>query len=72
MPAMTVKKIQWKWLLLNSLQIDVDVAETEGLTVKYKITSMPTFVFIKNGETKESFSGGNLRRLEDTITNFSD
>lgn len=53
--------------LSTSHLIQVDVDECEELAMKYEISSMPTFVFLKNGEKVESFSGANPDRLEKTI-----
>jgi thioredoxin-like negative regulator of GroEL len=36
--------------------------------MKYGISSMPTFVFIKKGVQVDSFSGANPEKLKDTIT----
>lgn len=47
------------------LQVDVD--ECEELAMRYEISSMPTFVFIKKGEKIDVFSGANADRLEKTI-----
>lgn len=45
----------------------VDVDECEDLAMRYDISSMPTFIFIKNGEKIDSFSGANREKLEKTI-----
>lgn len=47
--------------------LKVDVDECEELAVQYNISSMPTFVFIKNGEQVDSFSGANADKLEKSI-----
>ncbi|XP_055850985.1 thioredoxin-2 [Episyrphus balteatus] len=39
--------------------IKVDVDECEDIAMEYNISSMPTFVFIKNGAKLYSFSGAN-------------
>lgn len=53
------------YLCLSFIQVDVD--ECEELAMKYDISSMPTFVFLKNGEKVLSFSGANPDKLEKTI-----
>lgn len=45
----------------------VDVDECEDLAMRFDISSMPTFVFLKNGEKVEVFSGANPDKLEKTI-----
>jgi thioredoxin 1 len=47
--------------------LKVDVDECEDLAIKYNISSMPTFVFIKNGVQVDSFSGANVDKLEKHI-----
>ncbi|KAL2713491.1 thioredoxin-2-like [Vespula squamosa] len=47
--------------------LKVDVEECEDIVNKYKITNMPTFVFIKAGKTLETFSGANYDLLLSTI-----
>jgi thioredoxin-like negative regulator of GroEL len=49
----------------------VDVDECEELAVRYNISSMPTFVFIKNKEQVDSFSGANAEKLEKYIVQHS-
>ncbi|XP_063698642.1 thioredoxin-2-like [Culicoides brevitarsis] len=51
--------------------LKVDVDECEQLTERFNITSMPTFVFLKGGETKDSFAGANAEKLEKFITQYS-
>lgn len=43
------------------LKIDVD--ECEDIVDEYKINSMPTFVFIKEGKVLQTFSGANYDQL---------
>ncbi|XP_014488686.1 PREDICTED: thioredoxin-2 [Dinoponera quadriceps] len=47
--------------------LKVDVDECEEIAAEYKITSMPTFVFIKNSKVLETFSGANFDKLKNTI-----
>lgn len=51
--------------------LKVDVDECEQLTERYNISSMPTFLFIKGGEQKDSFSGANAEKLEKFITQYT-
>ncbi|XP_043278484.1 thioredoxin-2 [Venturia canescens] len=47
--------------------LKVDVDECEDLAAEYGISSMPTFIFIKNGETLEQFSGASFDKLQETV-----
>lgn len=47
--------------------LKVDVDECEEIAAEYQITSMPTFVFIKNTQVLETFSGANYDKLKDTV-----
>ncbi|KAJ8680363.1 hypothetical protein QAD02_016150 [Eretmocerus hayati] len=47
--------------------LKVDVDKVENLTEKYEISSMPTFVFIKNGNKIDQFSGANITKIQDKI-----
>ncbi|XP_075228747.1 thioredoxin-2-like isoform X2 [Lycorma delicatula] len=47
--------------------LKVDVDECEDISSEYEISSMPTFIFIKNGNKLESFSGANYDKLKDTL-----
>lgn len=51
--------------------LKVDIDECEDIAVKYNISSMPTFVFIKKGEQLDCFSGGNPEKLEQFIVQYS-
>ncbi|KAH8249011.1 hypothetical protein KR032_005060 [Drosophila birchii] len=47
--------------------LKVDVDNCEDIAMEYNISSMPTFVFIKNGVKVEEFAGANAARVEDVI-----
>ncbi|XP_065220192.1 thioredoxin-2 [Planococcus citri] len=47
------------------LKIDVD--ECEDLAEAYEISSMPTFIFIKNKKKVDSFSGANADKLKEIV-----
>uniref|UniRef100_A0A0K8TPJ4 Thioredoxin n=1 Tax=Tabanus bromius TaxID=304241 RepID=A0A0K8TPJ4_TABBR len=51
--------------------LKVDVDECEELASEYDISSMPTFIFIKNSKVVEKFSGANADKLEKTINNLT-
>ncbi|XP_075149309.1 thioredoxin 2 [Haematobia irritans] len=43
--------------------IKVDVDDCEDVAMEYGISSMPTFIFIKNKQNLETFSGANAEKL---------
>lgn len=45
----------------------VDVDENEELAMKFEVSSMPTFIFLKNGNKVDGFSGANADKLEKII-----
>uniref|UniRef100_A0A182IJ03 Thioredoxin n=1 Tax=Anopheles atroparvus TaxID=41427 RepID=A0A182IJ03_ANOAO len=47
--------------------VKVDVDECEDLAAQYNISSMPTFLFIKNKQVVTQFSGANADKLENHI-----
>ncbi|CAH0549118.1 unnamed protein product [Brassicogethes aeneus] len=47
--------------------LKVDVDECEDVAMEYKISSMPTFIFIKNKQTITTFSGANYDKLKQCI-----
>ncbi|KAM7351808.1 thioredoxin 2 [Cochliomyia hominivorax] len=51
--------------------IKVDVDECEDIAMEYNISSMPTFVFIKNKQKLEEFAGANADKLTNTIKNLA-
>ncbi|EER98090.1 hypothetical protein BDA96_02G058400 [Sorghum bicolor] len=50
--------------------LEVDAEELEDVAKKYNIHSFPTFFFIRNGETLESFVGADPEKLEETINKY--
>lgn len=51
----------------NVVFLKVDVDECEDIAAEYDIASMPTFVFIKQNEVLEKFSGANFEKLKSTV-----
>lgn len=47
--------------------LKVDVDECEEIASEYDISSMPTFVFVKNGSKLDTFSGANFEKLKETL-----
>ena len=37
---------------------------------KYDVNAMPTFVFVKNGEVKDTIVGANKKKLEQNVEAF--
>ncbi|XP_018565411.1 thioredoxin-2 [Anoplophora glabripennis] len=54
----------------NILILKVDVDECEDIAMEYNISSMPTFVFIKNKAVVTTFSGANYDKLKQTIESY--
>ncbi|XP_076016797.1 thioredoxin-like [Genypterus blacodes] len=52
----------------NVVFLKVDVDEADDIAAEYKIDSMPTFVFFKNGEEEERFSGASEQKLKDVVS----
>uniref|UniRef100_A0A1L8DU52 Thioredoxin n=1 Tax=Nyssomyia neivai TaxID=330878 RepID=A0A1L8DU52_9DIPT len=55
----------------KALVLKVDVDECEELAMRYNISSMPTFLFIKNKEVVESFSGASGEKLATFFTKYT-
>ncbi|KAL0277834.1 UNVERIFIED_CONTAM: hypothetical protein PYX00_004978 [Menopon gallinae] len=53
--------------LPNVVFMKIDVDDNEEIAAEYEISAMPTFVFIKNGNKLDSFSGANYNKLKDII-----
>ena len=51
--------------MVKFLKVDVD--ECEEVAMEYKITAMPTFKFIKNGNVVDELMGANADRLKALI-----
>lgn len=47
--------------------LKVDVDANADTAQEYSVSSMPTFLFIKNEEVVEQFSGADANRVRDTI-----
>lgn len=50
--------------------LKVDVDECEQIATDYDISSMPTFVFVKNSAKVDSFSGANTDKLRETLLKY--
>ncbi|KAF5290051.1 hypothetical protein FQA39_LY14832 [Lamprigera yunnana] len=47
--------------------LKVDVDECEEIATQYNISSMPTFIFIKNSKVVTQFSGANYDKLKQLV-----
>eukprot|EP00088_Acartia_fossae_P069892 TRINITY_DN9222_c0_g1_i1.p1 TRINITY_DN9222_c0_g1~~TRINITY_DN9222_c0_g1_i1.p1 ORF type:complete len:117 (+),score=33.54 TRINITY_DN9222_c0_g1_i1:36-353(+) len=47
--------------------LKVDVDECEDIAQEYKITAMPTFIFIKKGEKVTELMGANVDKLKELV-----
>jgi len=47
--------------------LKVDVDECEDIAEEYKVTAMPTFVFLKKGEQVTVLTGANVEKLKDLV-----
>ncbi|KAF7998353.1 hypothetical protein HCN44_009751 [Aphidius gifuensis] len=54
----------------NVVFLKVDVDDNEEIAIKYEISSMPTFVFIKNNQVVHQFAGASLDKLKDSIQKY--
>lgn len=54
-----------EWLTKRFFQVDVD--ECDDIAMDYNISSMPTFVFVKNKNVIHTFSGANYEKLKQNI-----
>jgi len=50
--------------------LKVDVDECEDISAKYDITAMPTFVFIRNKQKIDAFSGANADKVKQYILKY--
>jgi thioredoxin 1 len=58
---------------IEFVTIDVDDTDEKSTSLvgKYKISSMPTFVFVYNDQEKFRFSGASADKLEDHLERLS-
>ena len=48
----------------------VDVDENSETAMKYSVSAMPTFLFIKQGEVVDRLMGANVDRLREMIEEY--
>lgn len=49
------------------LILKVDVDDNEAIAMEYDVSTMPTFVFMKNKKIITSFTGANYEKLKQTV-----
>lgn len=54
-------------LYSSAVFLKVDVDKLPDISQRYKVMSMPTFLFIKNGKVVDRFSGASAAKLQETI-----
>ena len=59
------ESLSTKYSTVRFAKVNVDALST--ITLKYNVTSMPTFVLMKNGIEVERISGGDKKKLEAAI-----
>jgi len=50
--------------------LKVDVDECEDIAMEYKITAMPTFIFLKKEVQQEMLMGANVEKLKEMVNKF--
>lgn len=65
--ASRVEALETTFVSLNVLVIKCDVDESPEVGDEFKIQSLPTFVFIKNGAFQNSVIGADIDKVESTI-----
>ena len=53
--------------MVDVVFLKVDVDECEELSTEHQISSMPTFIYFKNGEQVARFSGASEAKIKETI-----
>ena len=52
---------------LNAIFVKINVDEAEEISNHFKITSMPSFIFIKNYEEVDRVIGANIQKIEEVL-----
>ena len=55
----------------NVIFVKVDVDENPETAMKFSVSAMPTFVFIKKGDVVEKLMGANFPKLESIVRELS-
>ena len=65
--AARVEALEAKFAVFNVFVIKCDVDESPEVGDEFKIQSLPTFIFIKNGAFQNSVIGADIDKVELTI-----
>lgn len=52
---------------INTLFIKLDIDKVPSISEKYNVMAVPTFLFMKNNNVIDRFSGGNVPKLEEML-----
>ncbi|CAL8468098.1 g7637 [Coccomyxa elongata] len=53
------------------LKVDIDEPALERTVMENGIASVPTFVFVKDGQEKAKFSGADVAKLKETLDSYA-
>lgn len=67
--APDIKKFSEKYSNVKFLKLDAE--KYSDLADKYKIETLPTFLFFKSGKEVDRVEGANVKKVEDILSNFS-
>ncbi|XP_061971704.1 thioredoxin H1-like [Populus nigra] len=68
-----VEELAWKLPNVTFLKVDVDelkikrIHVTPSVAQEWDVQAMPTFIFLKDGEIVEKFTGVNKMKLQSTV-----
>ena len=51
--------------------LKVDVDQNRDLSGKYEVSSMPTFLFMKNGKVLDKMAGANIDSIKQKIGSYA-
>ena len=54
----------------DAIFLKVDVDECPEIAQRYQVMSMPTFLFVKNSNEVDRFSGASIEKLRETLLNL--
>jgi thioredoxin 1 len=69
MMAPLFEALSTKFPAIGFYKMDTDAAEE--LTVRFSVTALPTFIFIKDGQILNTVIGANQKALENYLTIFA-
>lgn len=67
--APVIDELSRRYSNVNFVKVNVD--NSDELTAKFKVKSMPTFVFIKNGRVVGTVSGANQQQIIQMLTMYA-